>query len=187
MDVNIKILYYFYLINRTCSSATVKPSLNSSSCYPLVNFTRPFCQNHGVTLPSFIYAMLSYQNWKNHEVNKYYDAIRRLGFSRIGRILSLDVTTVKKCIQFFTRYLCHDYFPSCDQTQSLFLKQKVCRESCLQLIDICGKMYEVFSSYLQHASQNQKRNTIANYNHIEMQVTHQNVIISVDSLTLQVR
>ena len=88
--------------------------------------------------------MPSYQYWKNHEVNKYYDAIRRLGFSRIGRILSLDVTTVKKCTQFLTRYLCHDYFPSCDQTQSLFLKQKVCRESCLKLIDICGKMYEVF-------------------------------------------
>ena len=112
-----------------------------------MNFTRPFCQNHGVTLPSYVYAIPSYQTWKNHEANKYFDAIRRLGFSKIGSILSLDVTTIKKCVPFFFRYLCHAYFPSCDQTQSTFLKQEVCRESCFKLIEICGKFYEVLSTF----------------------------------------
>jgi hypothetical protein len=37
---------------RTCIPAEAEPTLNSSSCYPLVNFTRPFCQNHGITLPN---------------------------------------------------------------------------------------------------------------------------------------
>ena len=50
---DVFILIFFYL--RTCIPAEAEPTLNSSGCYPLVNFTRPFCQSNGITLSDYVY------------------------------------------------------------------------------------------------------------------------------------
>ena len=49
------VLTFMSFNSRTCIPAKAEPILNSSGCYPLVNFTRPLCQNHGVTLSGLIY------------------------------------------------------------------------------------------------------------------------------------
>ena len=166
-----------------CIPATAEPSLNSSSCYPLVNFTRPFCQNLGVALPSHVYRTPSYQNWKNDEGNKIMDAAENIGISKISQVFAVDVTTIRKCLEVFIIYLCHDFFPSCDRTQSIFMERKICRESCLKMTRICGKMYDVVSRYyIQQKTQNTRRNSVANFNRTEMLVTRLNVIISMDLL-----
>ena len=134
-------------MNRTCVPAEAEPSLNSSSCYPLVNFTRPFCRDHGVVLPSYVYRTPFCQNRKNHERNKMFDAVEKLGISKLSRIFSIDVTTIKKCLKVLIIYLCHDALPSCDRTRGTFVEQKVCRESCLKARRICGEVYDVMSRF----------------------------------------
>jgi hypothetical protein len=67
---------------RTCIPAEAEPTLNSSSYYPLVNFTRPFCQNHGITLPNYVYGTPYYQNYRNDEINRDYDAAVKIGVSQ---------------------------------------------------------------------------------------------------------
>jgi hypothetical protein len=95
----------------------------------------------------------------------------------------VDVTTIRKCLEVFIIYLCHDFFPSCDRTQSIFMERKICRESCLKMTRICGKMYDVVSRYyIQQKTQNTRRNSVANFNRTEMLVTRLNVIISMDLL-----
>ncbi|CAB4004727.1 angiopoietin-1 receptor-like [Paramuricea clavata] len=64
-------------VNRTCIPAEAEPTLNSSSCYPLVNFTRPFCQNHGINLPNYVYRTPYDQNRKNDDFNKINDGLEQ--------------------------------------------------------------------------------------------------------------
>jgi hypothetical protein len=42
---------------------------------------------------------------------------------------------------------CRQYFPSCDRTQSVFKEQKICRESYLELINMGGKLFEIWENY----------------------------------------
>ena len=106
-----------------------------------------FFQNLGVALPSHVYRTPSYQNWKNDEGNKIIDAAENIGISKISQVFAVDVTTIRKCLEVFIIYLCHDFFSSCDRTQSTFMERKICRESCLKMTRICGKMYDVVSRY----------------------------------------
>ena len=116
-------------------------------CYPLVNFTRPFCQNHGITLPSYVYKTPRSQSWKNDEGNKDFDGVERFSSFKISAYFDVDITTVRKCLQITATWFCHQYFPSCDGTQSVFMEQKICRESCLELIHICDKAWKLFFTY----------------------------------------
>ncbi|CAB4033190.1 angiopoietin-1 receptor-like, partial [Paramuricea clavata] len=128
-----------------CIPAKAEPTLNSSSCYPLVNFTRPFCQNYGIALPNYVYQTPDQQNNRNHEANKDDDIIMKLGGpSSISRNLEVDINTVRKCLQAVAIGYCHLNFPSCDRTDSVFKEQKICRESCLELTHMCGELWEMF-------------------------------------------
>ena len=129
---------YFLLFYRTCISAEAEPILNSSGCYPLVNFTRPFCENHGVTLSDYIYKTPHKQSYHNDEINKAYDQLVRIGVRKINRMLHLDNETAIKCAHAFVPFICHVYFPSCEGTGNEYKEQKICRETCLDLIRICG-------------------------------------------------
>ncbi|CAB3998513.1 partial [Paramuricea clavata] len=133
--------------NRTCIPAEAEPTLNSSSCYPLVNFTRPFCQNHGITLPNYVFQTPKYQNKRNDRANKYYDVLAKISVSKISRYLKVDINTIRKCLQAYPTGYCRYYFPSCDRTQSVFKEQKLCHESCLELTHICGELWKVFERY----------------------------------------
>ena len=132
---------------RTCIPAEAEPTLNSSSCYPLVNFTRPFCQNHGITLPNYVYQTPDYQNNRNDEANTDFDKLRKVGASKISRFFKVDISTIRKCLQDFTIVYCRHFFPSCDRTQSVFKEQKICRESYLELTHMCGKLWEIWERY----------------------------------------
>ena len=132
---------------RTCIPAEAEPTLNSSSCYPLVNFTRPFCQNHGITLPKYVFQTPKYQNKRNDRANKDYDVLVKIGASKISSFLKVDINTIRKCIQAYPTGYCRYYFPSCDRTQSVFKEQKLCRESCLELTHICGELWKMFERY----------------------------------------
>ena len=133
---------------RTCIPAEAEPTLNSSSCYPLVNFSRPFCQNHGITLPNYVYKTPSYQNWKNNEGNKDFDGLERLGVLKLSLFFKVEISTVRKCVQFAIIAYCHHMFPSCDRTQSVFKEQKICRESCLEVMHVCHKIWKLFARYI---------------------------------------
>ena len=136
-----------FFVYRTCIPAEAEPTLNSSSCYPLVNFTRPFCQNHGITLPNYVYQTPYYQNKKNYDFNQAYDGLKRLGVSKLSSLFNVDISTTRKCIQLFAIFCCHHRFPSCDGTQGVFKKQTICRESCLELTHICHKISDIFVQY----------------------------------------
>jgi hypothetical protein len=132
---------------RTCIPAEAEPTLNSSSCYPLVNFTRPSCQNHGITLPNYVYNTPDYQNNRNDEANADFDMVQKVGASKISRFFKVDISTVRKCLPAFIIVYCHLYFPSCDRTQSVYKEQKICHESCLDLTHLCGELWEMFVRY----------------------------------------
>ncbi|CAB4007052.1 Tyrosine- kinase transmembrane receptor ROR2, partial [Paramuricea clavata] len=146
-STNVAGKHYLQDRNRTCIPAEAEPPLNSSSCYPLVNFTRPFCQNHGITLPNYVYDTPYRQNNRNDEGNKDFDEIVKIGVSRISRFSQVDISNVRKCAQAAAKWFCRQYFPSCDRTQSVFKEQKICRESCLVLTRTCGKLWEMFVKY----------------------------------------
>ena len=174
---------------RTCIPAEAKPTLNSSSCYPLVNFTRPFCQNLGITLPNYVYHTPDNQNEKNDEANADFDILEKANASKISRFFKVDISTVRKCGQALPIWYCHLYFPSCDRTQSVFKEQKICRESYLELTHIvtcvvnCGKSGKII---IQLSTRRQRSSFLANYNRLGMLVTHQNAGISMDLQILQV-
>ena len=128
---------------RTCIPAEAEPTLNSSSCYPLVNFTRPFCQNRGITLPNYVYGTPYHQNKKNDIANSDFDRLGKLDESKISRFIKVDISTFRKCVQTYAIVYCRQYFPSCDRTQSVFKEQKTCRESYLELAHMCGKLWEM--------------------------------------------
>jgi hypothetical protein len=123
IDVDLKLLYLSdcsVFVYRTCIPAEAEPTLNSSSCYPLVNFTRPSCQNRGITLPNYVYNTPDYQNNRNDQANADYDTSQKLGASKISRFLKVDISTVRKCMQASTILYCHHYYPSCDRTQNVY-------------------------------------------------------------------
>ena len=132
---------------RTCIPAEAEPTLNSSSCYPLVNFTRPFCQNLGITLPNYVYQTPDYQNNRNDEAHADFDILEKANASKISRFFKVDISTARKCLQAVPILVCHHYFPSCDRTQNVYKEQKICHESCLDLTHMCGELWEVFVSY----------------------------------------
>ncbi|CAB3986567.1 partial [Paramuricea clavata] len=140
--------------NRACISAKAEPTLNSSSCYPLVNFTRPFCQNYGIALPNYVYQTPDQQNNRNHEANKDYDVIVKLGgASSISRSVEVDINTVRKCLEAIAIGYCHLNFPSCDRTDSMFKEQKICRESCLELTHMCGELWKMLNAGISMETQ----------------------------------
>jgi hypothetical protein len=121
--------------------------LKSSSCYPLVNFTRPFCQNLGITLPNYVYQTPDYQNNRNDEANMDFDRLGKLDALKISHFFKVDISTVRKCAQALPIWYCHLYFASCDRTQSVFKEQNICHESYLDLTHVCGKLWEIFVRY----------------------------------------
>ena len=143
--------------NKTCIPAEAEPSLKSSSCYPLANFTRPFCQNFGITLPSYVYKTPYDQKSDNNEGNRLEDVFGKVGASRISRFWNISIVTYRKCLPALFTYYCHGYFPRCDRTRSVVVEQKVCRESCLEMIHICGKMYDVLFKYFITLSPKRKK------------------------------
>ena len=125
-----------------CIPAEAEPSLESSSCYPLVNFTRPFCQNYGITLPSYVYRAPVDQNSNNDDGNADLISFEKLNASEIYRFINVGAAIYRKCFQAVITYYCLSRFPGCDRTRNVVVEQKVCRESCLEVNDICRKMYE---------------------------------------------
>ena len=134
---------------RTCVPAEPEPLLNSSSCYPLVNFTHPFCQNHGVTLPNYVYATPSKQFENNNQAHTNYNGYLNWGPVEASIFLKMEISSVKKCVKNLIVFQCRVYFPSCDTTQSVFRKRKVCRESCLEFTDSCGRGWKLFEQYMK--------------------------------------
>ena len=112
-----------------------------------MNFTRPFCKNLGISLPNYVYRTPEYQIWKNNEGNKIYDALVRLGPSRVSRIFGVNKTTFEKCARLFAIFMCRDVFPNCDRTESVIKEQMICRESCLYVAHVCIKIYKKLLTY----------------------------------------
>ena len=132
---------------RTCTPAEAEPILKSSSCYPLVHFKRPFCQNHGIVLSNYVYNTPANQDRRNHDINSNYDRVMKMDVIQISSFFKVNVTTVKKCIKALSLLFCHFYFPRCDGTQSVYRRQYICRESCLELTHICGNIWKMLERY----------------------------------------
>ena len=126
---------------RTCVPAEAEPLVPSSGCYPLVNFSRPFCQNHGVTLPNYVYLTPSKQIKRNDLANVNYDGYLNWNLAKISVDFNMDILSAKKCVENIIILACHMFFPRCDRTQSVLRKMMVCRESCLELTHSCGQAW----------------------------------------------
>ena len=141
-----------FFCSRTCIPAEAEPILNSSGCYPLVNFTRPFCQSHGITLPDYIYKTPHKQSYHNHEDNSAYDQLVRLGEPKTNRIFYVNNDTVIKCAYASVSFICHATFRRCDGTESEYKQQKICRETCLNLIRVCG--WKIWDFVVRYTTKN---------------------------------
>jgi hypothetical protein len=128
------------------------------SCRSWTNPKLEFVLSFGKLYPSFLskssnhftqlriwYAY--YQNDRNDEINRDYDAGAEIGVSRISRLSNVAISSVRKCAQAVTIWYCHFYFPRCDRTQSVYKEQKMCHKSCLDLTHMCGKLLEMFIKY----------------------------------------
>ena len=89
-------------------------------------------------MSDYIYKTSVKQGYRNDDSNKLYDQLVRLGVRKINRIFHVDNETAMKCVYAFVPIMCHVYFPSCEGTKSEYKEQKICRETCLDLIRICG-------------------------------------------------
>lgn len=137
----------FSLLFSTCIPAKNEPLLNSSSCYPLLNFTRPFCR--GVPLSDYVYKPPRQQRFHNDYANNFFDNLFK-AFKSKPKPLLVGNATIRECANAFVPFLCHLYFPSCDQTQDVIKEQKICHETCLNLLHKCQKLfkkYEILKIY----------------------------------------
>ena len=89
-------------------------------------------------MSDYIHKTPHKQSYHNDEGNKAFDLVVRLGISKIIRFLNAENGTVMKCAHAFVKFICHVDFPSCEGTNSEYKEQKICRETCLVLIRICG-------------------------------------------------
>ena len=55
----------------------------------------------------------------------------------------MDNDAVINCVHAYVLLICHVHFPSCEETQSEYREQKICRETCLNFIRLCGKIWDV--------------------------------------------
>ena len=148
--------------DRTCIPAEAEPKLKGSLCEPLVKFTHPFCKDHGVALPSYVYwdetkygvshiPEIAGQKDRNHEANTDYDGYKKLKRSAFYHDLmhfyKINNATMEKCLPALITFFCRFYFPRCDRTKSLFKEQKICREMCLQISHICHKPLTIFLKF----------------------------------------
>ena len=124
---------------RTCVPAEAEPLVHSSGCYPLVNFSRPFCQNRGITLPSYVYLTPYLQIEHNHRWNGNYDNYLDRNLTKIVHYFKTDIPCLKKCVKNLMILVCQMFFPGCDRTRSVMRKRMVCRESCLEFYHRCGQ------------------------------------------------
>ena len=131
----------------SCIPAEAEPLHNSSECYPLVNFTRPFCQNHGIDLPSYVYREPKEQIYRNYYANKYYDMGVEFDESKISKYYKMDVASIRQCRLAYVPMVCHYYFPACDRTRSVFRKKIICRETCLEFMALCDKILKDVAAY----------------------------------------
>ena len=85
------------------------------------------------------------QRFRNEGINRTYDAIFRLGVPKMSKIFKVDNDTVIKCAHAGVPFACQYHFPSCDGTQSEYKERKICRETCLNFIHICGRIWDVIA------------------------------------------
>ncbi|XP_028414636.1 plasminogen-like [Dendronephthya gigantea] len=121
-----------------------------------MNFTRPFCQNHGVILSDYIYETPYKQRWYNDYLNREYDRYVRLGVPKMSRFFKVDNDMVIKCVHASVPLLCHYHFPSCEATRAVYKEQTICRETCLNLIRICGEIWDYFAKAYTHKHPDQQ-------------------------------
>ena len=134
---------------RTCIPAEAEPLIHSSGCYPLVNFSRPFCQNHGIILPSYVYLTPSMQIERNDRWNGNYDYYLDLNLAKIAPYFKTDISSFKKCMKNAIILVCHMLFPRCDRTGSVLMERMVCRESCIEITHSCGQIWTIIERMIQ--------------------------------------
>lgn len=115
--------------------------MNSNLCYPLVNFTRSFCERHGITLPKYLFLSPAQQNLQNDLANEDDEKIARLGITKISLYSHYDIATLKMCDRIYKLFRCHYFFTGCDRTQSVFRRQKICRKTCLEAKRKCPNIW----------------------------------------------
>ena len=108
-------------------------------------FHSTFLSESWSALSDLIYKTPDKQRSKNDNANRTYDVIFRLGVPKINKPLNMDNDTVIKCVYVAVSITCHAYFPFCDGTQCEYKEQKGCRETCLNFIHICGRIWDVFA------------------------------------------
>ena len=103
-------------------------------------------------MPDYIYKTSAEQRYRNNDGNELYNQLVTLGVRKISRIFHVDNETAIKCAYAFVPALCHLYLPSCDGTKREYKAQKICRETCFNLIRICG--WKIWDLVVKYATNN---------------------------------
>ena len=94
-------------------------------------------------MPKYLYMTPENQTLRNRDANIDYEKFVGLGFTVISSRLQIDIATLRRCDLIFKRAIvCHHLFPWCDRSQSVYKEQKVCRETCLNAMRICYKLWK---------------------------------------------
>ena len=119
----------------SCIPAEEEPVVtNANDCQPLIKLENSFCEYHGIKLDKYVDVEAKNQKEKNDQLWSYLEVFKWLNTS---------YTT--ECLSLFSFLKCHDLFPGCDHSTSVFLSKKVCNESCLSFINHCSELAKVWA------------------------------------------
>ena len=119
----------------SCVPAEEEPVVtNANDCQPLIKLKNPFCEYYGIKLDKYVDVEAKNQKENNDELWSYLEVYKWLNTS--------DTT---ECLSLFSFLICHELFPGCDHSTSVFLPKKVCNESCLNFMNHCSKPAKVWA------------------------------------------
>jgi hypothetical protein len=136
---NNSILYKYLEINiflhfSPCIPANEEPVLNNTKyCHPLIKLDNPFCQHYGFKLDKYVNVSTNLQQYWNDRMwisqKRYYQFTREGG----------NYSTSPECMHYARFLACYYMFPSCDRTVAEYRPMKICKKSCLNFYNVCGK------------------------------------------------
>ena len=114
----------------SCIPAEEEPAVtNATDCQPLIKLKNPFCEYYGIKLDKYVDVEAKYQQENNDQL---------WSFLEVYKWLNTSYTT--ECQSLFRFLACHEIFPGCDSSTSVFLPKNVCNKTCLSFTNHYSKL-----------------------------------------------
>ena len=113
-----------------CIPAENAPVLNNTNrCQPLIELKNPFCEYYGIKLDKYVNVPARRQEkynrilWSYEEIYEWH-----------------NISASTDCLHEARFLACHNLFPGCDLSTSVFMPKTFCQESCLSFIGKCSRL-----------------------------------------------